>query len=82
MPGQYNSPPEEVGADDICSGRILQRLTRRYKALKRVECVYYSAYLRIRPADPLRPTRLSRLFHGDFVLDSAVATKTTQHLGP
>jgi hypothetical protein len=54
MPGQYNSPPEEEGVNDIRTGRILRRLSRRYKTLKRVECVYYSTYLRIRPADPLR----------------------------
>lgn len=56
MPGQYNSPPEEDGANDICSGRI--GVPRRYKALKRIECVYYSTCLRIRPAEPLRPRAL------------------------
>jgi chitin synthase len=58
MPGQYNSPPEEEGANDICSGRILQRLPRRYKTLKYVEYVYSSTCLRIRPADPFRPHAL------------------------
>ena len=57
MPGgQYNTPPGEEAANNIRYGRIPQRVQRRYKTLKRVECVYYcSICLGMTLADPYRP---------------------------
>ena len=54
MPGQYNAPLEDEAANNIRYGRIPQRVSRRYKTLKRVECVYYSTCLRMRQAHPFR----------------------------
>jgi chitin synthase len=41
MPGQYNTntPPDDEEGNNIRYGRIPQRVARRYKTLKRVECV-------------------------------------------
>jgi hypothetical protein len=61
MPGQYNAPPEDdAGYNNIRYGRIPQRVPRRYKTLKRVECVYCSAHPRLRLADPLRSYSLNQ----------------------
>lgn len=42
MPGQYNNnPPDDDANNNIRYGRIPQRVPRRHKTLKRVECVSY-----------------------------------------
>ena len=42
IPGRYDSiPPDDDANNNIRYGRIPQRVQRRYKTLKRVECVSY-----------------------------------------
>lgn len=43
MPGRYDgtNPADEDANNNIRYGRIPQRVPRRYKTLKRVECVSY-----------------------------------------
>jgi chitin synthase len=50
MPGQYGGPLDENG---IRYGRIPQRVPRRYKTLKRIECVSCLSYPHSMPAHPL-----------------------------
>jgi hypothetical protein len=50
MPGQYGAPLDESG---IRYGRIPQRVPRRHKTLKRIECVSCLSYLHIMSAHPL-----------------------------
>ncbi len=40
MPGQYNAPLDDDANNNIRYGRIPQRVPRRNKTLKRVECVF------------------------------------------
>jgi len=54
MPGQYSTPPEEEAANNIRYGRMRQCVPRRFKPLKRLECVYYSTCLDMSLADPFR----------------------------
>ena len=52
MPGQHNIPPtNDAGDNTFFYGCILQRDSRRYKTLKRVECVCHLARPRIKLAD-------------------------------
>jgi len=60
MPGQYSAPPEEEAANNICYGRIPQRVPHRFKPLKRFGCVYYSTCLGMSMADPFRSHALVR----------------------
>ena len=78
MPGQYSAPPEEEAANNIRYGHIPQCVPRRFKPLKRVECVYYSTCLGMSLVDPFRShvlVQAGRLFHGNAVLNSAVPIK-------
>ena len=49
MPGQYANLDEE-SINNIRYGRIPQRVPRRYKTLKRIECVFYLSRPHIMPA--------------------------------
>jgi len=77
MPGQYSAPIEEESANNIRYGRIPQHVPRRFKTLKRVECVCYSTCFGMSLADPFRSNTLVQAgsFHGNTVLDSAIPTK-------
>jgi chitin synthase len=50
MPGQYGGSPDDIG---IRYGRIPQRVPRRYKTLKRIECVSRLSHLHTMSAHPL-----------------------------
>ena len=41
MPGRYDGALQDEDGNNIRYGRIPQRVPRRYKTLKRVECVSY-----------------------------------------
>ena len=75
VPGQYNinAPPhrDDEMNNNIRYGRIPQRVPRRNKTLKRVECVFFYPLSEKSKAH----IHIYRLFHGNFVLDSAVPTK-------
>jgi len=58
MPGQYNAPLDEEASTNIRYGRIPQRVPRRHKTLKRVECVYYSTRLGMSLTDRFRSRAL------------------------
>ena len=74
MPGQYAPPHHEDDMNNnIRYGHIPQRVPRRNKTLKRVECVVF--LLLSSPKLETHTHTIHRLFHGNFVLDSAVPTK-------
>ena len=66
IPGQYGAPLDDEGANNIRYGRIPQRVPRRHKTLKRVECVDCSTCLRIRLADPFRSPRVVQALPRQF----------------
>ena len=72
MPGQHNIPPKnDAGDNTFFYGCILQRDSRRFKTLKRVECVCHLARRRIKLADFSGSHLLVQVlpcFRGNFVL--------------
>lgn len=67
MPGRYDGALQDEDGNNIRYGRIPQRVPRRYKTLKRVECVsYLSVHTRIRLAHPHLPHSLTQALPRQF----------------
>ena len=73
MPGQYNVPLKDDAGDNIFYGCILQRVTRMYKTLNRVKCIYHLARPRIELSHHFRSHSLIQVLPWQFLSINASA---------